>query len=46
MKKKKKTKVRIPLPKKTEKIHEDKTRYSRKPKHKPQVNAENGAGDK
>lgn len=29
-----KLKIRIPLPKKTEKTHKDKSKYSRKTKHK------------
>ncbi len=46
-KKEKKPKIRIPLPKKTEKTHKDKTRYSRKPKHKPpDGKIENKAGNK
>ena len=46
-KKPKKPKIRIPLPKKTEKTHKDKSGYTRKPKHKPPDNLiENNTGNK
>ena len=40
---KKKPKVRIPLPRKTEKTHGDKTKYRRKKKHKEKIDSTDDA---
>ncbi len=43
-KKPRKPRLRVPLPKKTEKTHKDKSKYSRKKKYKPPDVLENDAG--